>query len=172
MRIFLAEDNICDAMLVEEALSRYGVSCSVERYAGAEEAIRALRSCGAEGGSPLPDLILLDYNLVGGHGCQILASAAENEKLKSVPKAIISSFVRPEDMEEARRLGANAFIAKPANLDEFVAEVGSKITEMMNPTKFPPSSTSSRRGQSEYKPAELRRPDKQTDKQVRPSARR
>lgn len=131
MRIFLAEDNICDVMLIEEALNRHGISCTLEHYATAEEAILALAGCGSKGGSPVPDLILLDYNVLGGHGCEILACAAGNAQLEGVPKAIISSFLRPAEMEQARRLGASGFLTKPANLDEFVKEVGSKVTDLL-----------------------------------------
>ena len=130
MRIFLAEDNLADVLLIEEALKRRFVAFELDHYTTAEQAIDAALNCGTEG-HPVPDLILLDYNLPRGNGSEILAAAAKNSKLADVPKAILSSSLRPTEIQEARRLGAIRFITKPAKLEEFFKEVGTAITELL-----------------------------------------
>jgi CheY-like chemotaxis protein len=130
-RILLAEDNAADALLIEEALRRRGLACQFDHYLTAPDAIRAIESAG-RGGKPLPDLILLDYNLPGGHGLDILSAVAQNPDLKCVPKAIVSSFLLPDELDLALSMGARCVIAKPSNLNEFFSQVGSKIEELLN----------------------------------------
>ena len=130
MRIFLAEDNPADVWLITEALKRKSVSFFLDHYATAEQAIVAVRKCGSEG-CPVPDLILLDYNLPQGHGGDILAAAAGNPQLANVPKAILTSWLQPLEAEKARKLGASCLITKPANLEEFLDVVGTRIAGML-----------------------------------------
>jgi len=90
-----------------------------------------VEKCGF-GGSPIPNLILLDYNLPGGQGLEILAAAAANPNLTGVPKAILSSFLRPNELTEAIKMGASCFIPKPANLRDFLRDVGAKVVDLLN----------------------------------------
>ncbi len=129
-RIFLAEDNQGDVWLIQEALRRQGIEFELDHHGTVEDAIRAARECGIAGG-PMPDVILLDYNLPRGHGGDILAVVAENPNLASVPKVILTSFLRPSEHQEARRLGAQSVITKPASLHEFLEVVGTKVVELL-----------------------------------------
>jgi|SRR5688572_13239401 len=131
IRVFLAEDNVADVWLIEEALKRQSLAFEIDHYTTADEAIKAARNSGSEG-NPVPDLILLDYNLPRGHGCDILAAAATNPNLSSVPKAILSSFLQPRELQQALDLGARGFITKPANLDDFLRDVGTKVIALLN----------------------------------------
>jgi two-component system, chemotaxis family, response regulator Rcp1 len=130
VRIFLAEDNPSDVMLIEEALKRRSLAFELDHFTTAEQAIDAAQSCGSEG-QPVPDLILLDYNLPRGNGSEVLAAAAKNPRLADVPKAILSSSLRPAEIQEARRLGAVRFITKPAELEDFFKEVGTAVAELL-----------------------------------------
>ena len=130
-RVFLAEDNVADVVLVREALERQSLNCELMVYPNAQAAILAAERCGVDG-YPVPDLILVDLNLPWGHGCDVLEAAAKNPALNSVRKAILSSFVgSPTDVERARRLGATGFIMKPANLEEFLDYVGRQIAGLL-----------------------------------------
>ena len=131
VRLFLAEDNPADVWLIEEALKRQSIEFQIDNYATAEEAIGAVERCGI-GQNPIPDLILIDYNLPTGHGGSILAAAGENPNLSRVPKAIVTSFLQPRELNLALGLGARCVITKPANLEEFMNEVGGKIAELVD----------------------------------------
>jgi len=135
-RILLVEDNPADAWLIKEALRRRSLTCHLDHYLTAEDAIRAVALEGIDGTS-VPDLILLDYNLPGGHGVDILAAATKNSNLHSVPKAVVSSSLMPDEVSHARSLGASCFIHKPANLNEFFEEIGSKIAELLEGRRVP-----------------------------------
>src|SRR3979490_1984860 len=96
LRIFLAEDSPADVWLITESLKRQSLEFAIDHCSTAERAIEAVRRCGLDG-VPIPDLILLDYNLPQGHGGDILAAAALNPHLAHVPKAILTSWLRPLD---------------------------------------------------------------------------
>jgi chemotaxis family two-component system response regulator Rcp1 len=127
--VFLVEDNLADVWLVEEALKRQSLDYRLEHYSTVEEAVNATRVCGS--GTPVPDVMLLDFNLPRGDGRDVLRAASENPKLNLVPKGILSSFLRPEEMDEALQLGAQCFIPKPAGLDEFLNTVGTKVVDVL-----------------------------------------
>jgi CheY-like chemotaxis protein len=134
VRVFLAEDNLSDVWLVEEALKRQSLDYCLDLYSTAEEAISAAKACGSAD-AEIPDLMLVDFNLPRGDGRDVLAAAASNPKLDQVPKVVMSSFLRQEEMEQALQLGARCFIPKPAGLDAFLTTVGTKVTELLDLSK-------------------------------------
>ena len=131
VRILLAEDNNADVWLIEEALRRQSLDFRLDHHPTAAQAIEAVKGCGFNG-SPIPDLVLLDYNLPGGQGLEILTAAAANPNLARVPKAILSSFLRPNELRDVIELGASCFIPKPASLAEFLSDVGTTVLHLLN----------------------------------------
>jgi CheY-like chemotaxis protein len=131
VRILLAEDNNADVWLIEEALRRQSLAFQLDHHLTAAQAIDAVKKCGFDG-APVPDLILLDYNLPGGQGLEILQAAAANPNLSGQPKAILSSFLRPNELEDVIGMGALCFIPKPSSLAEFLHDVGTKVVELLN----------------------------------------
>lgn len=130
IRILLAEDNAADVWLIKEALKRQSLDCELENHTTAADAIEAIRRCG-DGTALVPDLILLDYNLPKGHGGEVLEAAVANPNLAAVPKAILSSFMQPHEVEKMLRLGVSCFIPKPASLHDFLRDVGAKISDLL-----------------------------------------
>jgi len=120
---------MADVWLIEEALKRQSLACEIEHYSTAEDAIHAVRKCGH--GNPIPDLMLLDYNLPRGHGCDILVAAADNPNLSGVPKAIVTSFLQPDEIAQAFRLGAVCLISKPSGFEAFMRDIGRKVAELL-----------------------------------------
>lgn len=130
VQVFLAEDNVADVWLVEEALKRQSLDYNLQHYSTAEDAIVAAKACGSAD-SLIPDLMLVDFNLPRGDGRDVLAAAASNPMLDDVPKVVMSSFLRQEEMDQALKLGARCFIPKPTGLDAFLTTVGTKVTELL-----------------------------------------
>jgi CheY-like chemotaxis protein len=130
IRILLAEDNAADVWLIKEALKRQLLEHEIENHTTAEDAIEAIRRCGYAD-TAVPDLILLDYNLPRGHGGEVLAAAVANPNLAGVPKAILSSFMQPQEIEGMLQLGVSCFIPKPASLHDFLRDVGARIKELL-----------------------------------------
>ncbi|MEI9813132.1 MAG: response regulator [Acidobacteriota bacterium] len=133
-RVFLVEDNEADANLVREVFRFLSMPCEISHYTTVQEGVAAAAREG-QGDRAIPDLILVDHNLPGGDGLEVLAAIAMNPHLREVPKAILSSFVLPEEMKRAERLGTHCVISKPASLHEFLNEVGSEISSLLNYTR-------------------------------------
>jgi two-component system response regulator len=131
VRVFLAEDNAADVWLIEEALKRQSIDVCLQVYSTAEDAVNAALACG-NGDHPVPDVMLFDFNLPRGDGREILIAAASNPNLAGVPRAVMSSFLREEEMQQALVLGASCIIPKPASLDAFLTTVGTHVMDLLN----------------------------------------
>ena len=82
-----------------------------------EEALEILKTV-------LPDVIAVDLILPGMSGFDILQKVNMDERLKKIPKMVLSNLSKPSDIEKAHALGATKFLVKAAtSLDQIVAEV-------------------------------------------------
>lgn len=66
-----------------------------------------------------PCLILLDLNLPGTSGREVLAQIKADESLKKIPVVVMTSSRDPEDIDACYRDGANSYVVKPVDLDGF-----------------------------------------------------
>jgi len=119
--VLLVEDDDADAMLIEEALLERGMARSVQRAADGVSALAYLRDAGSE----RPDLIVLDLNMPRMNGLELLAVLKGDQLLSYVPVVMLSTSAAPEDVAGAYREHANAYVAKPVNLDDFIQAVQS-----------------------------------------------
>ncbi len=130
-KILVVEDNLADVRLIREALRMQGIVADIEHYETADAGIRAIGNYDTSSRN-LPDLVLLDYNLPAGYAQDLLQAMNENIAFVDVRRAVITCSVAPRDREQAISSGANLFIFKPANLDEFLNEVGVAIAGLLN----------------------------------------
>ena len=72
---------------------------------------------------PLPDLILLDLNLPRKDGREVLKAVKSEPALVHIPIIILTTSSAERDVMESYRLGANAYVVKPVDLDRFFAVV-------------------------------------------------
>ncbi|MBP7147393.1 MAG: response regulator [Acidobacteria bacterium] len=128
-RIAIVEDNRADVQLIEEALGERGIVHELRWYPDAERARSDLTGASAW----TPDLVLLDLNLPGVGGLELMRCLRREPHLARIPFAVMSSSDLPEAVREARRAGASRFIVKPATLDEFFGAVGGAISELLAP---------------------------------------
>jgi len=73
------------------------------------------------------DMVLLDLHLPGKSGKEVLQFIRKNEKLNDLPVLIIS--VDGMDEVELRKMGANDFILKPFDIDEFAAKISANLKD-------------------------------------------
>lgn len=128
VRIVLVEDNPADVLLVEKALEARGIDCELIRYEDGEQAIRAL----TEEDEGAPDLILLDLNLPRVEGFDVLKAIRGRPALVSVPVGILTSSETQADRHRVGLLGAERYIHKPHNLEEFLHTVGTAVEELLS----------------------------------------
>ncbi len=64
-----------------------------------------------------PDLIILDLNLPGTDGREILATIKQSTTLKTIPVVVFSTSSNPKDIEACYQSGANSYMLKPMNIN-------------------------------------------------------
>jgi CheY-like chemotaxis protein len=115
IEILLIEDNPADVRLTVEALKDARVPNRLHVARDGVEAMRMLKGDAV----PRPDLILLDLNLPRKNGREVLAEIKQDEALRHIPVVILTTSQAEQDAVQSYRLGANAFITKPAEIDRF-----------------------------------------------------
>jgi CheY-like chemotaxis protein len=125
--IVLVEDNPADVLLVTKALQAKGLNCALTSFESGEKALKNL----SQKGRLSPDLILLDLNLPGADGVDVLGKILAIPRLSEVPVAILTSSESPSDMQRTARIGAARYIRKPSALEDFYREVGCGVEEML-----------------------------------------
>ncbi len=66
----------------------------------------------------VPSLILLDLNLPGTDGREVLEEIKQDEKLKIIPVIVFTTSSNPKDIESCYRFGVNSYVLKPINIDK------------------------------------------------------
>ncbi|TMD04698.1 MAG: response regulator [Chloroflexi bacterium] len=123
--ILLVEDNPGDARLMKEALAEAKIRNRLHVMADGAEALAYLRRQDPFAGAVRPDLILLDLNLPGKDGRQVLAEIKRDEDLRRIPVVILTTSHAEADIARAYDLHANAYVTKPLDIDQFIAVVKS-----------------------------------------------
>ncbi|MFS8198454.1 response regulator [Streptomyces sp. CWNU-52B] len=118
--VLLVEDDIADAMLIEEALSERGARNLVQVTDG----VAALEHLRAPG-TPRPDLIVLDLNMPRMNGRDLLKVLKSDDDLQTIPVVVLTTSTAPDDVTGAYSSHANAYVTKPVNLEEFEQAVQS-----------------------------------------------
>ncbi|SER91441.1 response regulator [Actinokineospora terrae] len=97
------------------------------------EAVAFLRRTDGHGDVPRPRLILLDLNMPMMDGREVLAEIKADPELITIPVVVLTTSAADEDVLSSYSLHANAYVTKPADLDEFLAAVG-KVDEFFATT--------------------------------------
>ena len=119
--ILLIEDNPGDVRLALEALSSWRIPPTIRVASDGPEALRIL--AGSEAGDKMPDLILLDLNLPGVSGREVLREVKSSSTLGRIPVIVLSSSDSEEDVDLAYSMHANCYLVKPVYLDEYLEVV-------------------------------------------------
>lgn len=121
MRILLVEDNPDDEELTIRAFKKNNLANEI---AVARDGVEALEYLfGAEAGGqlrPLPQLVLLDLKLPKVSGLEVLKEIRASERTRRMPVVILTSSGEERDLIEGYDLGANSYIRKPVDFDEFI----------------------------------------------------
>lgn len=96
---------------------------------GAEALDYLFLQSGIQTGRNLPKLIILDINMPKIDGLQVLATIRDIETTKKIPVLIITSSILPQDIERATRYGANDYLVKPLDIDNFIKTVKGFVGE-------------------------------------------
>ncbi|MFG2621813.1 response regulator [Streptomyces sp. NPDC048507] len=131
--VLLVEDDMADAMLIEEALSERGARNLVQVTDG----LAALEHLRAPG-SVRPDLIVLDLNMPRMNGRELLRVLKTDEDLQTIPVVVLTTSSAPDDVAGAYSSHANAYVTKPVNLADFEQAVQSIDAFYLDTATRPP----------------------------------
>ena len=124
--ILLVEDNPDDEELTLRALNRNLIANDVVVAHDGEEALDFIFGRGAWAGrdpADLPALILLDLNLPVLDGLGVLRQIRADERTRRAPVVILTSSNEQRDLVRSYDLGANSYVRKPIEFEEFVEAV-------------------------------------------------
>jgi two-component system, chemotaxis family, response regulator Rcp1 len=107
-RILLVEDLVSDALLTREALAESGVEAEIDVVDDGAAALERLH-----GDHPRPDLVLLDLNLPGISGREVLEEIKGTAEMAAIPVVVLTTSIAPEDIRFAYEHHANAYVRKP-----------------------------------------------------------
>ncbi|HXO18938.1 MAG TPA: response regulator [Thermoanaerobaculia bacterium] len=124
--ILLIEDSPEDYEATERAFRKAGLSNPIHRSADGDDALDYLYHRGRHAdpaSSPRPGIILLDLNLPGTDGREVLEVVKGDESLKLIPVVVLTTSSDERDVKACYRAGANSYIQKPVNLDGFLKAI-------------------------------------------------
>jgi chemotaxis family two-component system response regulator Rcp1 len=128
--ILLAEDNPGDVLLVQKALWKYHVLHQLHVVHDGAEALAWVSHIGEPGGTPQPDLLLLDLNLPKVDGRQILSEFRKHPGCSESPVIAVTSSDAPRDRARMDELGVARYFRKPMEYDAFL-QLGAVVRDVV-----------------------------------------
>lgn len=124
--ILVVEDSMEDFEVIKEALEEAGLANPIFHCKEGEEALDFLFHQGEfkdEKKVPRPILILLDLNLPGTSGREILKDIKEDDGLRKIPVIVLTTSDDERDIEKCYNYGANSYVQKPVDVEGFFKAV-------------------------------------------------
>ena len=121
--ILLVEDNPDDEALTMRALRQSNIANEVVVARDGVEALDFLFGTGAHEGRDtnlLPQVILLDLKLPKVDGLEVLRRVRADERTAFIPVVVLTSSDEDQDLISSYRLGANSYVRKPVDFDQFL----------------------------------------------------
>ena len=124
--ILLVEDSPEDFEITVRAFRKTNIANPIFRCVDGEDALDYLYQRGAYAApalAPRPAIILLDLNLPGTDGREVLAEIKQVDHLKDIPVVVLTTSADEVDIENCYRAGANSFVQKPVDLAGFITAI-------------------------------------------------
>ncbi len=124
--ILLVEDNPSDVELTKRALTKNNITNKLVVAQDGKEALDYLFGTGTYAGrdkKDFPAVVLLDLKLPKINGLEVLQNIRANEFTKLLPVVILTSSDHEEDVMTSYKLGANSYIRKPVDFNQFAEAV-------------------------------------------------
>jgi CheY-like chemotaxis protein len=141
VNILLVEDNPQDAELILRALKKHNLDGNVQVARDGAEALEMIFAPGQEGAGLLENLkvILLDLKLPKVSGLEVLEKIKTEALTKSIPVVVLTSSPEESDIKESYLLGANSYVVKPVEYDNFTEAVAMLGTYWLQLNQAPPN---------------------------------
>ena len=113
--IFVIDDDADDRKIISDAFKEDNPQVDYAFFENADSFLKSLNSS-----SQLPDLILLDLNMPGMLGMQVLKELKSSPTFSVIPIIILTTSVREKDKQNAYEIGVNCFLQKPQSYSGFL----------------------------------------------------
>jgi two-component system response regulator len=121
--VLLIEDNPDDIALARHAITRRNLRARLDVATSGPEALARL--CHSD--QVLPRAIFLDVNMPEWNGFEVLQRLRAENRTRHLPIVILTTSSEPDDIATSYRLGANSFVTKPFDFEQFT-EIFAKMT--------------------------------------------
>jgi two-component system, chemotaxis family, response regulator Rcp1 len=138
VEILLVEDNAADVRLTQEAFRESRIANRMHTVPTGDQALAFLHRRAPYVDATMPDLILLDWNLPGLSGREVLSAIKQDAKLRLIPVVILTTSQAQEDILKAYNLNANCYVSKPVDFEQFVRVVHAIDGFWLAVVKLPP----------------------------------
>ena len=139
--ILMIEDSDEDYVVLQRIFKKSGYEFQLKRTENAEQALDFLFSRGAFGENKIsgvqPSLILLDLNLPGLDGRELLLQLKRDERTKEIPIVILTTSNNPRDVSYCYRNGANGYHLKTVGFSDFFNSIKSMISYWFETATLP-----------------------------------
>lgn len=115
----MVEDNEGDIILTTEAFKDMELENQISVVRDGEEALRFLKKQGEHADAPTPQLVLMDINLPGIGGKELLDIIKKDDALKEIPVVMLTSSAADADISECYDKQVNWYITKPIDFDKY-----------------------------------------------------
>ncbi|SDL45760.1 Response regulator receiver domain-containing protein [Catalinimonas alkaloidigena] len=119
--IIVIEDSEEDFYTLQRTFQKAEITHPIQRFSNGDEALHYFLETTQATDSPA--LILLDLNLPGTDGRQLLQELKTNARWKITPVIVLSSSINPKDIQDCYQLGANVYMAKSLDLATFREQI-------------------------------------------------
>ena len=137
IEILLVEDNPGDVRLAKEALKESKIRNEIHVVEDGLLAMAFLKREGDYAAAVRPDIILLDLNLPGKDGREVLEEIKQDPDLRRIPVVILTSSSAEIDILKTYNLHANCYVTKPVDFAQFVEVVLSVSNFWFSIVKLP-----------------------------------
>jgi CheY-like chemotaxis protein len=135
--VLVIEDNDEDYEALERAFRQSSVATKLHRCKTGKQALEYLGQCVPSEPTCFPAFILLDLNLPGIDGCQIIQIIKQDARLQSIPVIVLTTSNYTKDIEECYRSGVNSYVVKAMDVQRFKDTIQTLIQYWLKTVTIP-----------------------------------
>jgi CheY-like chemotaxis protein len=125
--VWLVDDDDEDLLLMKAAFKSVAPGIEIKTLDDGEELVLQLQRT-----TPVPNLILIDLNMIHTNGFEALAQVRALDQFKALPVVVLTTSSNPADRQKSDMLGANDFHTKPDSFPD-LAHLARELTRRWMP---------------------------------------